>query len=106
MRAAEAISMMNEMRRILNSFKEELAADRRRERKELIEMLSGFGLIEPEEELWTIKDLMTKFGVSRGTIYKMMKNGTLPFIRLGNSKNSPVRFRPVDARAAFMEYRN
>lgn len=103
MTQAEVSTLLREVKNIMAAFREELTSMVKKDRKELIEALKGIGLIDPEEELWTKKDIMVKFGVSRGSVEAMMKNGILPYIKRGNSKNSPVRFRPADVRIAFLD---
>ena len=93
------------MRDVGREIADEMMRILRDDRRKLMDALTGLGLIDPEEELWTINDLIDKFGVSRTKIYYMMKDGSLPYIKMGEAKSSPVKFRPVDARIAFMEKR-
>ena len=100
---AESSSLLKEFKNMMVSFREEIATMIKKDRKELIEALKGIGLLDPEEELWSKKDVMSKYDVSRGCIEAMMKNGTLPYIKKGTSKSSPVRFRPADVRIALLD---
>ena len=99
-----------EVRSTVKDLLSEMLLDVKREMKghhqHLIEVLRGYGLLDAEEELWTKKDVMVKFGVSRAKIDRMMQEGTLPFVKLGSSRQATVKFRPVDTRIAFAEDRN
>lgn len=90
------------MAEVFSGMKDELNGHQ----KSMINILQGFGILDSEEEFWTKKDLMVKFGVGKSKIESMMREGILPFVKLGNSKQSCVKFRPVDARQAFTDDRN
>ena len=103
MTASDRAFMLREIKSLLEEFKTEITSMVKKDRKNLYDALVGIGLIDSEEELWTKKDVMLKFGISRGTIDNMMKNGQLPFVKRGNSKSAPVCFRPADVREAFFD---
>lgn len=48
--------------------------------------------------LWTVKDLMTFAGISRTTIWRLMKSGQLSSTRIGKS----IRFDPATARSELL----
>lgn len=103
MTASDRAYMLREIKALFEGFKSEITSMVKKDRKDLYDALVGIGLIDSEEELWTKRDVMQKYGISRGTIDNMMKNGQLPFVKKGRSKSSPVFFRPADVRIAFFD---
>lgn len=87
----------------VKSLRESIKNDIKAECRSIEEKLIGLGIMESEDEYWSEKDIIRKFGVSRTKIWKMRKSGILPFIKLGEGKNAPVKYRPADVRIAFAD---
>ncbi|MCM1505279.1 MAG: helix-turn-helix domain-containing protein [Muribaculum sp.] len=56
----------------------------------------GFGILDPEEEVWTEKQVCEKYHKSRKTMFNYRKEGKIPYHRIGVGKNSSVRYRKAD----------
>lgn len=104
MKADPTIVLIKELRAEILMLREELKQSIKRECRAIEEKLIGLGIMENEDEYWSEKDIVRKFGVSRTKIFNMKKAGILPSVKLGESKNSPVKYRPADVRIAFAEY--
>lgn len=85
---------------------DELRKEMHQNNKKIIDALVGQGILDLEEEMWSIEDTATKLKLSRRTIIRMIEDGRLPATKMGNAKNSPVRIRPADARQAKADMRN
>lgn len=86
---------------LFNELRNEMNANN----KKLIEALVLQGILDLNEEMWTIDETAAKFKVSRSTIKRLIKDGILPASKSGESKQSPVRIRPADARQAMADYK-
>jgi excisionase family DNA binding protein len=53
------------------------------------------------EKLLTIADVAQVLGISRGSVYRLMRSGELPAIRVGER----ARFEPTDVRAYLERHR-
>ncbi|MBD5306789.1 MAG: hypothetical protein HDS14_04075 [Bacteroides sp.] len=99
--------VFGEMRRLMDEMREQIKIEIRDQVKaasrDLYEVLTGLGVIEPEETLWTKSDIINRYNVSLSTINNMMAAGTLPYSKTGGSQQARVRFRPADVRIAFQE---
>lgn len=99
--------LMNLVKTLLTevkSMRENIKNDIKAECRSIEEKLIGLGIMESEDEYWSEKDIIRKFGVSRTKIWKMRKSGILPFVKLGTGKNAPVKYRPADVRIAFADH--
>lgn len=67
----------------VKSLREAIKEDIKAECRNIEEKLIGLGIMESEDEYWSEKDIMRKFGVSRTKIWNMRKSGILPFVKLG-----------------------
>lgn len=92
-------SLYTEVKSLRQAIKEDIKAECRNIEEKLI----GLGIMESEDEYWSEKDIMRKFGVSRTKIWNMRKSGILPFVKLGKGKNASVKYRPADVRIAFAD---
>ena len=94
--------VMTKIDALFNELRNEMNANN----KKLIEALVLQGILDMEEEMWTIDQSAKKFKVSRSTIKRLIKDGILPATKTGDSKQSPVRIRPADARQAMADNKN
>ncbi|MDE6537170.1 MAG: hypothetical protein K2M13_03935 [Muribaculaceae bacterium] len=110
MNTLEKKMVFGELRRLMEEMREQIKGEIRAEIKaasrDIYDVLTGLGVIEPEEKMWTKADIIKKYCVSKTTVEKMMTEGVLPFCKDGNTQQSRVRFRPADVRIAFQEYNN
>lgn len=110
MNTLEKKLVFGELRRLLDEMKEQIKCEIRDEVKaasrDLYEVLTGLGILSPEEKMWTKTDIIKRYNVSRTTVEKMMTDGILPYSKTGDSKQARVRFRPADVRIAFQEDNN
>ena len=105
MTAAERRAILCDFKKLYSELRDEIKAEIRIQVRavshEICDVLIGQGVLEPEEKLLTKAQVMKMYGVSKTKLEDMMKTGILEFIKLGDSKQSPVRIRPADARIAF-----
>lgn len=98
-----------EMKQIMEQFKEEMKTQFKLELqaavRQIHQSLTGLGVITPDEKLLSKSQVAEMYGVSRMTVQRMMNNGTLPFIKNGDSKQSHVAIRHIDAMIAFEAYK-
>lgn len=104
MKEDKLAALLKELLTEVQSLRAELKKDIKAECRNIEEKLIGLGIMESEDEYWSEKDIMRKFGVSRTKIWNMRKSGILPFVKLGEGKNASVKFRPADVRIAFAEH--
>lgn len=60
------------------------------------EAFQGFGILDPEEDLWTEQQVCERYHVSRRTMFEHRKHGRIPFIKTGSGKNCKIRYRKAD----------
>lgn len=93
------------MQRLLAENRELVKAEMRAQIKavsnEIHDLLIGLGVLEGEEIVYTKRQVCQKYMVSKSKVEYMMADGTLPFKKLGDSKQARVVFRPADCRIAF-----
>lgn len=94
--------LLNKIEALVNELRKEMHQNN----KKIIDALIAQGIIDTEEEMWSIEETATKMKLSRRTIIRMIEDGRLPAVKIGSSKNSPVRIRPADARQAMADRRN
>lgn len=104
MKEDKLLSLMKTILSEIKSLREEIKNDIKAECRNIEEKLIGLGIMESEDEYWSEKDIMRKFGVSRTKIWNMRKSGILPFVKLGTGKNASVKYRPADVRIAFADH--
>ena len=98
------IALIKSLYAEVKSMREELKQDIKAECRNIEEKLIGLGIMESEDEYWSEKDIMRKFGVSRTKIWNMRKSGILPVVKLGKGKNATGKYRPADVRIAFADH--
>ena len=105
MTVLEKRAILSDFRAIIDDLRAEIKCEIRREikeaSKEIYAVLTNQGIIEPEERVLTKAQLMEMYNVGKTKIESMMADGTLPFIKSGDSRQSRVTFRWADARIAF-----
>ena len=69
--------------------------------KSVKEAFMGFGLLDPDEEVWTEQQVCERYQVVRKTMYNFRTEGKIPFIRKGNPVNGPIRYRKADVMEFF-----
>lgn len=68
------IALIKSLYAEVKSMREELKQDIKAECRNIEEKLIGLGIMESEDEYWSEKDIMRKFGVSRTKIWNMRKS--------------------------------
>lgn len=105
MTVLEKRAILSDFRAIIDELRTEIKCEIRREikaaSKEIYAVLTNQGIIEPEERVLTKAQLMEMYNVGKTKIESMMADGTLPYIKSGDSRQSRVTFRWADARIAF-----
>lgn len=104
MKEDKLLSLMKTILSEIKSMREGIKNDIKAECRNIEEKLIGLGIMESEDEYWSEKDIIRKFGVSRTKIYNMRKSGILPYVKLGTGKNASVKYRPADVRIAFADH--
>ncbi|MEZ3591373.1 MAG: helix-turn-helix domain-containing protein [Muribaculaceae bacterium] len=105
MTASEQKFMSMELRRIVEIMREDIVREIRDEIKksgrEIYDTLVNLGIIEDEQRYLTKAQVCKKYRVSKTKVEQLMADGTLPFTKLGDSKQSRVVFASVDCRITF-----
>lgn len=105
MTANEQKILSREISRIVTEMRESLMDDIRREIKsanrDMYDTLVNLGILEDEQRFYTKAQLCKRYKVSKTKVEQMMNDGTLPYTKTGDSKQSRVIFAAVDCRIAF-----
>ncbi|RXE61223.1 hypothetical protein ED375_11095 [Muribaculaceae bacterium Isolate-004 (NCI)] len=105
MTANEQKILRLEISRIVSDMRERLMSEIRDEIKkanrEMYDTLVNLGILEDEQRFYTKAQVCKRYKVSKTKVEQMMADGTLPFIKTGDSKQSRVLFPAVDCRIAF-----
>lgn len=105
MTATEQKFVSMELQRIASSMRDDIVREIREEIKksgrEIYDTLVNLGIIEDEQRYLTKAQVCKKYKVSKTKVEQLMADGTLPFTKLGDSKQSRVVFASVDCRITF-----
>ena len=105
MTANEQKILSREISRIVSEMRESLLYDIRSEIKsasrEMYDTLVNLGILEDEQRFYTKAQVCKRYKVSKTKVEQMMNDGTLPYTKTGDSKQSRVLFAAVDCRIAF-----
>lgn len=105
MTANEQKILSREISRIVSEMRESLLDDIRSEIKsanrEMYDTLVNLGILEDEQRFYTKAQVCKKYKLSKTKVEQMMNDGTLPYTKTGDSKQSRVIFAAVDCRIAF-----
>ncbi len=99
MRTAECNMLMQvilELRSEVRGMKNGLDSKIDQVAKRVTEAFQGFGILDPDEELWTEQQVCERYHVSRRTMYEHRKNGRIAFIKTGSGKNCKIKYRKAD----------
>lgn len=69
--------------------------------KRVTEAFQGFGILDPDEELWTEQQVCERYHVSRRTMYDHRKSGRIAFVKTGRGKNCKIKYRKADVMEFF-----
>ncbi|MBJ2197539.1 DNA-binding protein [Muribaculaceae bacterium Isolate-042 (Harlan)] len=64
--------------------------------KTVMEAFQGFGILDPDEDTWTDKQVRARYHVSRKTLYNYRMSGKLPYTQTGEGTNCTIRYRKAD----------
>lgn len=64
--------------------------------KSVKEAFQGFGILDPEEEMWTEKQVCERYHVDRKTMYRHRKAGRITSYKYGKGKNCKIYYRKAD----------
>lgn len=64
--------------------------------KSVKEAFQGFGILDPEEEMWTEKQVCERYHVDRKTMYRHRKAGRITGYKYGKGKNCKIYYRKAD----------
>lgn len=105
MTANEQKILSREISRIVSEMRESLLDDIRSEiesaNREMYDTLVNLGILEDEQRFYTKAQVCKRYKVSKTKVEQMMSDGTLPYTKTGDSKQSRVLFSAVDCRIAF-----
>lgn len=88
--------LINELKADVADLKNELSDKVDAAVKSVKDAFEGFGILDPDVDTWTGKEVCERYGVSERFLYDRRKDGTLPFIKVGPGKNSKIRYRKAD----------
>lgn len=88
--------MLNEIRREVKDLKDGVHSRIDVAVKNVKEAFQGFGILDPEEEMWTEKQVCERYHVDRKTMYRHRKNGSITGYRHGKGKNCKIYYRKAD----------
>lgn len=69
--------------------------------KSVKEAFQGFGILDPDEDVWTEKQVCERYQVTRKTMFNYRSEGKIPYIRKGEGKQSSIRYRKADVMEFF-----
>jgi len=89
MTVLEKRAILSDFRAVIDELRAEIKCEIRREikeaSKEIYAVLTNQGIFEPEERVLTKAQLMEMYNVGKTKIESMRADGTLPFIKSGDS---------------------
>lgn len=88
--------MLNEVREEMRSLRNGVDSKIESVAKTVMEAFQGFGILDPDEDYWTGKQVCEKYHIDRKTLYTWRMEGKIPFVKNGESKNSSIRYRKAD----------
>lgn len=105
MTANEQKILRMELSRIVSDMREclmdEIRDEIKKANREMYDTLVNLGILEDEQRFLTKAQVCKKYKVSKTKVEQMMADGTLPFTKTGDSRQSRVLFAAVDCRIAF-----
>ena len=66
----------------------------------------GFGILDPEEDMWTEKQVLERYHVDRQTMYNHRKSGRITGHKNGTGKNCKIYYRKADVMELFATVNN
>ncbi len=69
--------------------------------KTVMEAFQGFGILDPDEDTWTDKQVRERYHVARKTLYNYRMSGKLPYTKFGEGNNCIIRYRKADIMELF-----
>lgn len=88
--------MLNEIRREVRELKDGVHSRIDFAVKTVKEAFQGFGILDPEEEMWTEKQVCERYHVDRKTMYRHRKAGRITGYKYGKGKNCKIYYRKAD----------
>lgn len=88
--------MITEMREEIRGQREDLHKKIDSVAKSVKDAFEGFGILDPDEDVWTEKQVCERYHKSRKTMYNYRLEGKIPYHRKGTGKNSSIRYRKAD----------
>lgn len=106
MRTAEAkniVVSIDELRAEMQNLRREM--DRKLEHtvKTILDAFKGFGILDPEEDMWTEEQVCKRYNLSRKSMYKARKEGRIAFQKIGKGRNCKIIYRKADVIEFFSE---
>ena len=66
----------------------------------------GFGILDPEEDMWTEKQVRERYHVDRKTMYNHRKSGRITGHKNGSGRNCKIYYRKADVMELFASINN
>ena len=88
--------MLTEIRREVRDLKDGVHNRIDHAVKSVKDAFQGFGILDPEEEMWTEKQVCERYHVDRKTMYRHRKAGRITGYRSNKGTNSKVSYRKAD----------
>ena len=74
--------------------------------KTVMDAFQGFGILDPEEDTWTEKQVCERYQISRKTMYNYREADRIPYTKMGTGKHGIVRYRKADVIEFFATLNN
>ena len=72
--------------------------------KKLADAFIGFGILDPDEDVWTEKQVCKHYHVDRRTMYNYREKNLIPYTKTGNGRNCRISYRKADVIEFFASY--
>ena len=74
--------------------------------KTVMDAFQGFGILDPDEDTWTEKQVCERYHISRKTMYNYRSSEKIPFTKIGSGRNCIIRYRKADVMEFFASLNN
>ncbi len=88
--------MLAEIRREIRSLKDGVHERIDVAVKAVKDAFQGFGILDPDEEMWTEKQVCERYHIERKTMYRHRKAGRITGYKYGKGKNCKIYYRKAD----------
>ncbi len=74
--------------------------------KTVMDAFQGIGILDPDEDMWTEKQVRERYHVDRKTMYNHRKSGRITGHKNGTGRNCKIYYRKADVMELFASVNN